>query len=90
NSVGFEAGLKKIIESLDAGNPVIIDTNIPPHGHTVLVNGYDPQRKLISIVDPLIASPGLRRLNYVEFERVWRSLTADIRGVIITSAPKQR
>ena len=87
---GFDTGLAQIIESLDQGNPVIVDTNVPPDGHTVLVNGYDPNRKLISIVDPLLPKPGLRRLTYDEFKRDWRSLTADIRGAIFTRPPAGR
>ena len=82
---GFDSGLKEIIASLDKGCPVIVDTHVPPHGHTVLVNGYDPNRQLISIVDPLLVAPGLRQMTYVEFEIAWRSLTADIRGGIFTS-----
>lgn len=85
NKEGFDSGLKEIIASLDKGYPVIVDTNVPPHGHTVLVNGYDPNRQLISIVDPLLVAPGLRQMTYVEFEIAWRSLTADTRGGIFTS-----
>ena len=89
NQEGFEAGLKEITSSLDEGCPVIVDMNVPPDGHTVLVNGYDPNRQLISIVDPLIPAPGLRQLTYREFEVAWRSLTADIRGGIFTSQPRE-
>ena len=63
-----------------------IVTNV---GMPRLINGYDPKRQLISIVDPLIASPGLRRATYKEFELSWRSRTADIRGAIFTSPPEK-
>ena len=87
---GFDSGLKEIISSLDKGYPVMVDTYVPPDGHTVLVNGYDPNRQLISIVDPLLAAPGLRQMTYIEFEIAWRSLTADIRGGIFTSPIKKQ
>lgn len=89
NQEGFDNGLKAIIASLDKGCPVIVDLHVPPDGHTVLVNGYDPRRRLISIVDPLISAPGLRQMTYADFEAAWRSLTADIRGGIFTSPPKK-
>lgn len=84
---GFDTGLAAIRASLDAGNPVIVDTKIPPVGHTVLINGYDPHRQLISIVDPLIPSPGLRKLSYSEFMANWKSLTVDLRSAIFTRKP---
>ncbi len=87
NSKGFSDGLAEIEKSLRRGYPVIIDTLVPPDGHTVVVNGIDPNRRLISIVDPNIPAPGLRRLSYVEFERLWRSVIANIRGCILTAPP---
>lgn len=84
---GFEKGLAAITESLRDGKPVLVDTYVPPHGHTVLVNGYDPNRKLISIVDPNARAPGTRTLSYEVFKTSWRSLTADVRGAIFTNRP---
>ncbi|GAB5405010.1 MAG: hypothetical protein Aurels2KO_32410 [Aureliella sp.] len=89
DQTGFEEGLKAITASLEKGSPVIIDMLVPPDGHTVVVNGYDPNRKLISIVDPFIAAPGLRRVGYDEFEKTWRSVVSDVRGAIYTSAPSK-
>ncbi|EMI18728.1 transglutaminase domain protein [Rhodopirellula maiorica SM1] len=84
---GFAAGMAVIEKSLREGRPVIVDTYVPPGGHTVVINGFDPNRKLISIVDPLMAAPGLRSITYAEFERSWRSVISDVRGCILT-APK--
>ncbi|MGB7328383.1 MAG: transglutaminase domain-containing protein [Rubripirellula sp.] len=85
---GFAKGLDAIEKSLREGKPVIIDTHVPPDGHTVVVNGLDPNRQLVSIVDPLIPEPGLRRVTYAEFEKLWRSVIDDVRGCILT-APKK-
>lgn len=89
DAAGFEAGMNDLIKSLDAGRPVIIDTQIPPDGHTLVVNGYDQRRKLISLVDPLIPAPGLRQIGYEEFIDIWRSLTVDSRGAMFTQPAKK-
>ncbi|MCX7423606.1 MAG: C39 family peptidase [Planctomycetia bacterium] len=87
DSVGFEAGMTDIIKSLDEGHPVIVDTKMPPDGHTLVVNGYDPNRKQISLVDPLIPAPGIRFVTYAEFVDLWQSLTVNTRGAIFTQPP---
>ncbi len=84
---GFSEGIAVIEQSLRRGCPVIIDTFVPPNGHTVVVNGIDPNRKLVSLVDPNIPAPGLRRLSYAEFDQLWRSVIEDVRGCILTAPP---
>lgn len=87
DAVGFEAGMEDIIKSLDEGHPVIVDTKVPPDGHTLVVNGYDPNRKQISLIDPLVAAPGIRVVTYAEFVDLWQSLTVNTRGAIFTQPP---
>ena len=87
---GFQRGFAAIIASLDEGNPVIIDANVPPDGHTVVVNGYDPNRKLVSIVDPFIPAPGLRQVTYADFMQLWKSVIVDSRGAIFTKSPNPK
>ncbi|WP_442510126.1 transglutaminase domain-containing protein [Novipirellula sp. SH528] len=82
---GFAEGLAVIEKSLREGRPVLVDTFVPPDGHTVVINGLDPNRQLISIVDPFIAAPGLRSVTYAEFEQLWRSAISDVRGCILTA-----
>lgn len=81
---GFEHGLREIIQSLNEQKPVLVDTNIPPVGHTVLVVGYNNETRQLILLDPNIRSPGLRRVSYGEFKESWYSLTAHIRGAIFT------
>ncbi len=89
NATGFAEGVDVLEKSLRRGYPVIIDTFVPPDGHTVVVNGIDPNRKLVSLVDPNIPSPGLRRVSYAEFEQLWRSVISDQRGCILTAPPSR-
>lgn len=84
DAVGYETAMKELIANLDAGRPVIIDTFHKPDGHTVVVNGYDSNRKVMFLVDPLIPAPGLREIPLDEFPNLWRSLTVDARGAIFT------
>ena len=77
-------GMKDLIKSLDEGRPVIVDTKLPPNGHTLVVAGYDPNRKVIFLVDPLMPAPGHRVVTFAEFVDLWRSLTVDSRGLIFT------
>jgi len=86
---GFTSGIKAIRESLFAGRPVIVDTNLAPNGHTIVVNGIDPRRKLISVVDPNQPAPGRRTYTYQQFEKIWRSKTIDVRGSILTFPPSE-
>ena len=81
---GFDDGLKDIINSLNAQRPVLVDMNILPVGHTVLVVGYDSEYCQLMLLDPNIKSPGLRQMSYAEFKGMWHSLTAHIRGAIFT------
>src|SRR5690606_445531 len=81
---GFDHGLREIIQSLNEGKPVLVDTNIPPDGHTVLVIGYSNKTEQLVLLDPNIRSPGIRRISYTEFKNGWHSLTANIRGAIFT------
>ena len=90
NAMGFRAGLKMIRESLFEDRPVIVDTNLAPNGHTMLVNGIDPRRRLISVIDPNRPAPGLRTYSYEQFEKIWRSKTIDVRGSILTFPPEQK
>ena len=85
----FDVGMSDLIKSLDAGHPVIIDTKVPPDGHTLVVTGYDPNRKLIFLVDPLIRAPGQREVTFAEFVDLWRSLTVDSRGAIFTQPARK-
>jgi hypothetical protein len=84
---GYLAGLKTIRDSLAAGRPVIVDTNLAPNGHTMLVNGIDTRHQRISVIDPNVRAPGLRRYSFIEFERIWRSMTVDVRGSVLTFPP---
>jgi hypothetical protein len=84
---GYVSGLKTIRDSLAAGRPVIVDTNLAPNGHTMLVNGIDTRHQMISVIDPNIRPPGLRRYSFIEFERIWRSMTVDVRGSVLTFPP---
>ena len=87
---GFQAGLKTIRESLFAGRPVIVDTNLARNGHTMLVNGINPRRRVISLIDPNRPRPGLRTYSYDQFEKIWRSKTANVRGSILTFPPDEK
>ena len=87
---GFLDGVRQIHRSLLAGHPVLVDTDVPPIGHTVVVNGVDFQRQLVLVVDPNLPAPGVRRLSFDEFERLWRSSIAEVRGAILTSDPTGR
>ncbi|QDU11049.1 C39 family peptidase [Gimesia aquarii] len=89
-SKGFRTGLKTIRESLFAGCPVLIDTNLAPNGHTMLVNGIDPRRRLISVIDPNRPAPGQRKYTYNQFEKIWRSKTVNVRGSILTFPPEKK
>ena len=84
---GFLDGVRQIHRSLSAGHPVLVDTDVPPIGHTVVVNGVDFRRQLVLVVDPNLPAPGVRRLSFDEFERLWRSSIAEVRGAILTSDP---
>lgn len=84
---GFKKGLQKIHENLSRGFPVIVDLHIPPEGHTVVVNGIDAKRGLVLVVDPNINAPGVRRLTIEQFKTMWRSVTVDTRGLILTGNP---
>lgn len=85
---GFRDGVLAIYDSLRRGNPVLVDLHIPPSGHTVVVNGVDLQRKLVLMVDPNNAAPGIRRIKFQKFESLWRSITVDRRGMIFTNPPR--
>ncbi|MEM6472049.1 MAG: C39 family peptidase [Planctomycetota bacterium] len=84
---GFESGIMEIYRNLERGLPVMVDTYVPPSGHTVVVNGIDLRRGLVLIVDPNVASPGIRRLTINQFRSMWRSVTVDRRGVIMSERP---
>ncbi len=84
---GFRDGVLAIYDNLAQGYPVMVDLQIPPAGHTVVVNGVDLQNQLVLIVDPNIAAPGIRRITFQQFESVWKSVTVDRRGMILASPP---
>jgi hypothetical protein len=87
---GFVDGLSMIIASLNEGEPVIIDTHVPPDGHTVLVVGYDAVNQQVALLDPFIPAPGIRQVSYAEFRTLWKSVIVDVRGGIFTHRKSKR
>lgn len=85
---GVESGIKEIIQAIDAGNPVIIDTSL--YGsHTFVVAGYDDTARNLIIMDPNIAAPGLRLISYDNIEAIWTShKTGFNKRATIFTAPK--
>lgn len=82
---GGREAIAELRKSLDEGRPVLVDLNVPPVGHTVLVNGYDGFLGTILYVDPNTPAPGQRELSEKEFDTIWRSVISDVRGAIFTA-----
>jgi ABC-type bacteriocin/lantibiotic exporter with double-glycine peptidase domain len=81
---GFSGGLAEVLKSLESRKSVLVDMNIQPVGHTVLVMGYDSQLRQIIILDSNVPSPGIRQISYAQFKEEWHSLTTYLRCAIFT------
>jgi len=84
---GATAGLADIKKAIDEGNPVLMDTNLYQGGHTFLVAGYNDAVQKLIIVDPYLASPGIRLIGYRELEGIWNSQSVgfNVRSVVYTA-----
>jgi uncharacterized protein YvpB len=70
----FISSLNDLKRELDRGKPVLVDTCLyPPVGHTMVVNGYDDSRQLVFMIDTNAKAPGVRAIDYKDFEQIWNS-----------------
>jgi len=69
---GFRLALQEVIESLDDRRPVLIDTGLHG-GHTMVVVGYDNDKRVMFFMDPLIDAPGIRVIDYETLAKIWHS-----------------
>jgi hypothetical protein len=69
---GFRRATREVMESLDDRRPVLIDTALRG-GHTVVVIGYDDNKRAMFFMDPLIDTPGIRAIDYEALSMIWHS-----------------
>lgn len=71
-AAGFRQGMRDIKTSLRKGRPVMIDVHLR-EGHTFVVAGYDDEKQLIYIRDPLLRSSQMRVLSYRTLLEDWHN-----------------
>ena len=83
---GAESGLREIELQLVQRRPVMVDVTLPASGHTVVVDGFDPQSRTLFIVDPDAPAPGRRTISYDEFAAIWNehAYGGRFRSMIVT------
>lgn len=69
---GFEQGLEEIKASLRKELPVMIDVHIS-NGHTFVVIGFDDQKQLVYIRDPVISKNKIRIFTYQQLRKYWHN-----------------
>lgn len=77
NPDGFTSGMNLIRTLLVAKRPVIVDLSsaFETNGsHVYVVCGFSDEQNCVFILDPHFDAPGIRKLSYIEFSRVWNSL----------------
>lgn len=68
---GFEVGMTVIRADLGEKHPPLVDISIKGVGHTLVVSGFDDQRRLLNFVDPAEPAPGRKVATYAQFEAAW-------------------
>ena len=83
---GAEAGLRDIEAQLRMNRPVMVDVTLPVGGHTVVIDGVDPDTRTLLLVDPDAPAPGRRTITYEQFSTIWNehAYGGRFRGMIIT------
>jgi hypothetical protein len=83
---GAEIGLREIETQLSMRRPVMVDVTLPAGGHTVVVEGFDPEARTLFIVDPDAPAPGRRAIGYDQFAAIWNehAYGGQFRGLIVT------
>lgn len=86
-AAGLDAGLSAIQASLANGRPVLADVSVP-HGHALVIRGFEAERRLVHIVDPKEPSPGRYSLTFDQFGAVWNETAYGRTGryLILTGA----
>ena len=69
---GFQKGLRDIKRSLRRGRPVLIDVDLLT-GHTFVLVGYDDDKQIVYIRDPLLKDGRMRVLSYWTLYRDWHN-----------------
>ncbi|NOD75083.1 MULTISPECIES: C39 family peptidase [unclassified Ruegeria] len=69
-SAGFNSGLKQIKKHLSKGMPVLIDVH-QDDGHTFVVTGFDDNRQVVFVRDPLLPKNRSRVFSYRELSYFW-------------------
>jgi ABC-type bacteriocin/lantibiotic exporter with double-glycine peptidase domain len=64
---GHPRGLLGVLEE---GLPAIVELDTPRAHHYALACGFDPERRLVIVMDP---EEGLAGVGYDDFERLWSS-----------------
>jgi len=67
---GFQDGLREIRQALRKGRPVLIDVHLG-EGHTFVVIGFNDDKKIVYIRDPLLRSKQVRILSYENLRMDW-------------------
>ena len=86
DDAGYTLGLAALLKQIDLHQPVIVDTSLYT-GHTFVVAGYRDAGSSLLIVDPFIASPGIREIKTPDFRQIWNSsvVGSNRRAAIFTS-----
>lgn len=69
---GFSEGLREIKRSLRRGRPVLIDVDLLT-GHTFVLVGYDDEKQIVYIRDPLLKDGRMRVLSYWTLYQDWHN-----------------
>ncbi|MDQ2091345.1 C39 family peptidase [Marimonas arenosa] len=71
---GFRAGLRDIKRQLRKGRPVMIDVDFEGvEGHTFVVMGYDDEKQIVYIRDPMTSGTKSRILSYSKLREDWHN-----------------
>jgi Peptidase_C39 like family len=81
---GFATGVRDLVRSLRRGRPVIVNIDMGPTGHAVLVHGYDAGARTVRWVDPG-ACAGEVAVGWPEFARRWRTADGSSRCAVFTN-----
>lgn len=71
-TAGFWKGMREIKRSLRRGRPVLIDVDLLT-GHTFVIAGYDDEKEVVFIRDPLLKDGRMRVLSYATLYRDWHN-----------------
>ncbi len=83
---GFAAGLDRIEDELRNGRPVLVDSSFGPIGHTVVISGFDLQKRELYLVDPDMPPPGRASVAFDRFEALWNehATGGHFRAMVVT------